>query len=214
MGYEQNIVIVEKSKADAIRNMNMLELKQYLYAKCKTEDRDELIGAQTGDVDPESMFWFPAITELLGEKRVYSFGQYYANAGEIENLGEHFFTDKLVCEAFQEEDPYLIGKDAIENAIEYYRHKTSEYYKSLMLSDDEYKEYCLTHLCSFENQVDRIMHAISKKYKEWTCPSLVPYALNGPNCINSWDIEYEIFELVDMYRTTNWDKECCIFFGH
>lgn len=211
MGYEEEISIVNKKKVEKITSMSPAEFADY-FAKYHVSDDDD-IADDLGSVETSGIY-FPAVARMLDESRKYSFGKYYENSGEIIKLGKPLFTNEKMQQAFDDYSPYVIGMDAVANAIEFYRQRTAEYFRLLTLSDEEYKSYVLKHGCRYENQAKRISNAIKWKYEEWANKDLTPYSLTGPTSVNSWLIEYEIFALVDLYRNTDWDNEVGIFYGH
>jgi hypothetical protein len=49
-------------------------------------------------------------------------------------------------------------------------------------------------------------------YWEWS--QLTPYDLDEPEKItNSWKYEYAIFELINIYKRFDWDKDVMVYWG-
>ena len=138
----------------------------------------------------------------------------YDNTNAMISLGAPLFTDVNTQNRFNDYSPYVVGKGGVKNAIDFMHSQISDYFKSLTLSDDEYKEWKKTHPC-IGTQKDRIKNEIMGKMEEWEDIEFPPYSLNPDQpLVTSWLYEYEIFQLVELYRETDWEKNTTIFFGH
>lgn len=211
MGYTEEIYKVKKENVDKIRSLTPKELVDFFKANCKEGDSNLI-----SDLEEDESYhvWFPAILNALDGIRVFDFGKDYENADDMHENGESLFVDKDTIEEYGDYSPYIITKEALRNAIEFYRQKIEKYYKSLLLSEEDFKKYQEEHFVNVETNAKRRERDIKQKVCEWSNQKYPPYNLDGDNMINSWLYEYDIFELVFVYKTTNWDEECLIFFGH
>lgn len=148
------------------------------------------------DSDPEYMT--VGVYELV--KEIYGFGKYYDMP---ESLKTPFFSDKKMQEMFDgDSDFWVVTKDFLEKVIEQERKATEEFYTK---SATEYTEEQLRH------------HFISTA-KEWGADgSFVdsPYELDlqKPELVTSWRREYQIFDLVRIYKTFDFEKNHLIYYG-
>ena len=200
MSYEYDIIIVKKSDIYNITNMGIQEFKDFLHSGNK-----EIVDDDDDDCN------FLSMLESLNIERRYSFGQYYEYANQIYESGHPFFNEKEMQDKFYEYDPFIIGKEEIAAAIEFYRKKVAEYYRTMFIPEEEYNK-SLQDNSREQTQAEKISHNIKFKYIEWS--KFYPYSLTGKSPVTSDTIEYEVFALVDMYRNTDWENKCGIFFGH
>src|SRR5699024_2550201 len=152
----------------------------------------------------------------LGEE-FFGFGKYYENALEVQKLGESLFRDRNLQEQYIEEEPYIVGKDALINVIEYQRKLIIEYYKHLLnpkRDEIDYLEYI------GKTTEDRLRDHMKSMLNEWESEFLpegvfMAYDLDEDTeeITKSWKYEYSIFELVRLYKYTDWDKYCLLFMG-
>ena len=211
MGYTEEIYRVKKENVNNVRSLTPKELFELFKENVKPGDSDLVDDLEK---DNSYQIWFPSLLNALDGIRVFDFGKDYENADDMHKNGEPLFTNEETTEEYSDYCPYLITKNALVNAIEFYRQKITNYYKSLLMSEEDYKKYQEEHFLSLETNAKRRERDVKQKITEWSNEKFPPYNLDGENMINSWLYEYDIFELVFIYKTTNWDKECLIFFGH
>lgn len=116
-----------------------------------------------------------------------------------ENAGEPFFHNKETQEIFEHYNPRVVGKEECLLAIELMRKFVLDYYKTAM-----------------EAGPDRWKSVIHDKIQTWEAPyKITPYNLrpNSNNIVGVMITEYEVFEMVRMYKSIDWDKDMVIFYG-
>ena len=67
-----------------------------------------------------------------------------------------------------------------------------------------------------KNGEDNAMACIVKKIETWSAPyGVTPYNLSPKttNIVQVMQTEYEIFELVRIYKSVDWNKEYVVFYG-
>lgn len=202
MGYRQYFGKVKKDDVQIIKSLTSQELLDY----CK----------QKGiEIYEDGYISFLDILKELKSVEVFGFGKYYENAEELLKLGIPMFEHKDVQEKFNDYYyPYIVGKEAVACAIEWQRKKILDYFKTLLLSDEEYKKI---NFYDKRTREERIEEEIRDKVIEWESEWITPYNIDNDEkygLVNSWLYEYTIFDLVRMYKDTDWENECLIFYGY
>lgn len=150
----------------------------------------------------------------------FEFGKYYENAGSIMEQGKPLFEDKELTDIHQEKMPHIVGQEAVLDAIQYFRSLIIKYHEDLLgITADEDM--------SFERRYDdltdeeRYKRDIESRYEEWTTNLF----MKGDHCTalnldttddaltHSWKYEYAIFDLVRLYKQTDWDRYGLLFMG-
>lgn len=142
---------------------------------------------------------------------------------ELYELGKYFsFLDEKYISSFYDFDIeketecefYILSKEGLKEIIENYRKCIFESYNNLfniynnIINNKED--------ISFENpDVSDIGCYFSEKMREWNNEFCRPYWLDEKksdgNIVKSWRSEYAIFNLVDIYRTFDWDNDYLIY---
>lgn len=203
MGYREYFYKIKKRDLNKIRKMTPNELIEW--CKMNNIELDEY----------EDNKWYASLTEILeaaNAKMVFEFGKWYENSDNIADIGKPLFKNVELQEHFSDYNPYIVGKEAIENAIEWQRVQILKYFNNLLLNKDERQG-----LDRFDTRTreQRMEEAIRSKITEWDNPWTKPYHLKegSDEIVKSWLYEYTIFELVKLYNTTNWKTECVVFMG-
>lgn len=203
MGYREYFVKVRKRDVNKVRKLNSVEL--YEWCKNNNVDIDEY----------DNKDWYVSFNDIVDAIKgevVFEFGKWYENGDSIDKLGKPFFKDKSLLDKFSDYNAYIVGKEAVESAIEWQHKKILSHFNTLLLDKEERQG--LDHYDD-RTKEQRMEEAIRSKIHEWDNPWTKPYKLKeNSNCmVRSWLYEYTIFELVRLYNTTNWNTECLIFYG-
>ena len=205
MGYREYFLTINKRKVNKIRNMNMEELLNF----CKENNIE---------VEYSENQHYISIVDLLtgiGGKDVFSFGKWHENSKEIKKQGKLLFQKSDVQDYFHAYNVYIVDKNAITTAIEWQHKQIVEHFTTLALSDEEYH---LKKPYDDRTREERLMEALNTKVMEWNNPyisGLRPYSLKEDRpIITSPLYEYSIFELVRIYKETNWNTNYLIFYGY
>ena len=201
MGDRRYFYLVDKSKCEAIRNMTMSELCNY----AKSE------GVEGGDG------WFSFNdNKFLDKKEIFEFGKLYWDdtADRIYSKGEPLFTDKEVQEDVSDYDPYVVGKPGVLEAIEIYKRKIIEAYKNLLV--DGGKQF-LPGGFSIERDdiksIDKIRDFIHESLKWWERLGAIDLDETHESISDSYQYEHQIFELVRLYKSIDWETKTVLFYG-
>lgn len=100
----------------------------------------------------------------------------------------------------------ILGKEGLVDIIEAYRITVSEYYRELFANGNPNKQ-----------QLNEILFFLSERFERWdnpVVPDLKPYDLSDrPNIVSAWDYEYQIWDLVRIYKTFDWDNKVLVLTG-
>lgn len=208
MGYRHYFYKVKKSEVDAVKGMTFDELMEY--AK-----------QQGAECNEDGDGWFSFIDdEFMNKECVFELGKLYWDdtADQIYATGVPLFENPEVQRDFSDFDPFVVGKDGIKKAIEIYTRKVLDYFKSLA------KPGCVPEkidpmfmLKPDDLDLGEVCKAVSDKISRWSnIFGMIPYSMDEDNSciINSWLYEYEVFELVRLYKSIDWDNYTILFFGY
>lgn len=205
MGYRHYFYKVKKSEVEAVKKMTFDELREYAIRQ-GVEGEDD---------------WFSFTdAKFMDKERVFELGKLYWDntAEQIYATGKPLFENKDVQEDFSDYDPFVVGKDGVKKAIEIYTGKVLDYFKSLAKPGCvPEKVDILFKLKPEDLNVEEIRKAIGEKIILWSNVfGLIPYNMDDDNSciINSCLYEYEVFELVRLYKSIDWDEYTILFFGY
>lgn len=199
MSYRHRIYKFPKSFAEDCRACETKEDFQKVYFKYCTDERinkDQL----------ESENYWPLY--YLGEQ-LFDFGE-YNNAEEMYKHGDALFYSLELREAYDDYSPIVLDESGLLCAIEWNRNRVADIYEDLLREKS-------TDKWNTQSQFDRMKVHIKYQYEEWRnefFPELKPYDLSDRKCIvSSWKYEYQIFELVRVYKEIDWENDCIVFYG-
>lgn len=211
MSYRHRIHLIDKKTAEALQRCESYDdyvktAVSYAQRNNKTvdfEDEDVVINGKTYPDIPFRMFG----TEL------FDFGSGYDNAGKIQAMSTRVFKNAKLAKHFEEYEPFLISKEGLRCAIEYYRDKIiKELTHSLAAPLNTPLDYM-----SPEDKCKAYVHEELKAWKQFEIfgnPEHNVYNLGeGDNLTSSCYIEFAIWDLVRIYKTFDWENNCMLFYG-
>jgi hypothetical protein len=141
-----------------------------------------------------------AIYEIT--KEVYELGKYFNREFLDEFISPVYSNKEVHDSANDDNDFFLLSNEGIVRLIEYHRERVFNYYSSVKPeASDLFDEH------------DSYKQAIDKKVRQWgeTCTKykLYPYnlSLESECLVSAWDYEYQVFELVRIYKSIDWDNQ-------
>lgn len=155
--------------------------------------------------------------DFFKQEQIFEFGKLYWDdtAERIYATGKPLFENKEIQEYFADYQPYIVTKEALKIAIEIYEQKIINYYKGLFEKDEK--------LCEpfFRIPFDKIDKSIQEKcvehcrnqLSEWLRGFAINKSEKDEKLTNSWQYEYEIFELLRLYKTFDFKKYDLLFYG-
>lgn len=202
MGYRHRFASVNKKIVDEKRDLSYDEFVDYLLK----ENKDAI---ETGD-----NFTYFSTSKILNQKEIFDFGKDFECANGVICLSKPLFSDEKLQE---ETEMYLCDEKCFLFVIEEYRKKILEIFKSLdAASPSEIKLAIQSKIEKWENlattvSLNDLPNDVIKKLNE----SHYPYNIDKTKekIVNSWLFEYEIFELVRIYKTFDWKNNYLLFYG-
>lgn len=142
-------------------------------------------------------------------KEICEFGKHVDWAFEMQSKNESIFDSEDLKEWYSDYAPVTCTKDDFLFVIEYYKQKIVDYYKSLLELDHEEKALGMTLEQKWKNH-------INNQLREWDnefgfCPLNTDLSCSKIN--RSWLYEYEIFELIRVYKTFDFENDALILLG-
>ena len=205
MGYRHYFCLVDIEECDKVEHMSYNEFAKY----CAKKHPDSI-----ENDDDENFVWFP---ETLGQEEVFGFGKlYYDDTAErIYSHGRPLFALKETQDAFFEYKPYRMGKDGMLEAIEIYKQKIIDHYKGLF-------EDGAVQILPFGIEIkrdeikstDKLIDAARDQLLWWEKLGVIDLDESHEAISKSWLYEHQIFELVRLYKSIDWDKKCLLFYGY
>lgn len=199
MSYRHYFYKIDKDTLEKIHNFTKEEFQKWALEKRITDSEND-----------------PYIPIYKIGKNFHEFGKYYENTKEIQEKGMPLFKNKELSDMYEEYEPFIVGKEAVLNAIEFQKNLIIRYYENMLYLTDEER---------FEKNLDErtkekmYQQHIESMYKEWKNTFMkngcFAIDLNESNeaITTSWKYEYSIFELVRLYKSTDWEKYGLIFMG-
>lgn len=201
MGRRYYFYLVDEEEAEKVRDLSYEELCGYLEEHCPEAVEKEV--RSDGEVKTYLMFF-----RIFPREEIYCFGNlHFSNIAErIRSKGEPLFRNKSTQEYFEEDDPFIIGKEGMLEAIECFKDKTLSYYQEILkvFKGEIFVED--SFIPSLEFELIRKISCWSEKHFFNTDP-------DSKKLTNTWLYEYEIFNLMHQYKTIDWDKKALLFYG-
>jgi hypothetical protein len=201
MGYRHYFYTADLAECDHVENMDYNMLALY----CK----ERFPGSSDDDT-------YIDIHEILGQREVFEFGKlYYDDTAErIYRRGRPLFSNKETQGEFSYYKPYRMGKEGMMEAIEIYKQKIISYYECLLV-DGEVQVLPLGIEIPRNDikSVDKLVKNAKDALMWWKEIGAIDLNENHEAIAKSWLYEHQIFELVRLYKTIDWDKKCLLFYG-
>lgn len=201
MGYRHYFYLVDKSKCEEVKNMTLNELCDH---------------AKSEGVEVEDGWFCFNDEKFLDKKRIFEFGKLYWDdtADRIYSKGEPLFTDKEVQEDVSDYDPYVVGKPGVLEAIEIYKRKIIGSYKDLLVDGGV---QLLPGGFSIGREdiksIDKVREFIHEKLKWWELFGAIDLDETHESISDSYQYEHQIFELVRLYKSIDWETKTVLFYG-
>lgn len=115
----------------------------------------------------------------------------------LTQVGTPLFHDTRIQSFFEHYRPVIINEEDFGKIIDAYAAQIRNYYEDL------------------QKHPERWAAEIADKVDTWTGQYVSAYNLN-PNVnrlVNSYDCEYQIWDLIRMYQDTDWSKHTIVLYG-
>ena len=183
MSWRMHLAIVDPTK---IANVRILPKEHYLNDEGYTCDDD-------GENSTTEFYEF--VDKDFGCKEDYCLGDLDI---DMDNMGEPFYKNPETQELFEHYHPRIINHNAFKMII----HTMGR------AAYDLYKE-------AEEGGQDQWRALIHRRKQVWAAEYVDPYNLreNSKEIVNAFNIDYQIWDVVRMYKTIDWEKDAVILFG-
>lgn len=197
MGYRHYFYKVSKEEVERVKDLSLDKIKEEPFYK------------ENGYI---------SLRNFINHQEVFEFGKlYYEDTDEqIYSTGRPLFNNDEVMEYFSENAPFIVGKEGLLKTIEIYKEKIKKYYKDMLIDGEER----IVHIFGFTvkdediKSIDKVKKEIESKIRMWEYSKGV-IDINEDNlCVTrSWLYEYEIFNLIFILKTIDWEKDTLLFYG-
>lgn len=205
MGYRHYFYLADIADCDHVENMDYNAFVDYCESKNPESVEDDF---------GEKFVWFP---DTLAQEEVYEFGKlYYEDTAErIYSHGKPLFASKEAQDAFSDYNPYRMGKDGMLEAIEIYKQKIIDHYKGLF-EDGAVQVLPFGIEINREDikSTDKLIESARDQLLWWEKLGVIDLDESHEAISKSWLYEHQIFELVRLYKTIDWNKKCLLFYGY
>lgn len=184
MGHRYFMYKVSKDLLNEIKSMTYKELAETF----KSEDEEKEGCFYLGNIPKEEICEFGRI--------------YWDNTAErIISKGVPLFEREEVMEKLSDNQPYVVGKAGLLEAIDIYQNKVISIYKNLLVDDKNGK--------AAEKQ-EKYLRCI---LNEWEQGFALNLNENQHRLTSSWKYEYILFELTRLLKTIDFEKDTILFYG-
>lgn len=204
MGYRHYFYLVNIEDCDAVRNMTYTQLAEH----CKEKYPDSY---DNSDDEPYINFH-----DILNQTEIFEFGKLYWDdtADRIYSHGMPLFSNAETQSEFDDYRPYRMGKDGLLQAIQIYQNKVISYYEGLLV-DGAVQRLPFGISIELEDikSIDKLVEHIQDEIKWWKILGVLDLDEGNERISKSWLYEHQVFELVRLYKSIDWDKKCLLFYG-
>lgn len=205
MGYRHRFATVPKGVYDAVKDMTPEQLKEWVLKNQPDGWYDE------GDGEG----WFSHYL-VLGQYEIFDFGKNCWFAEDLMKRAQPLFNLQETQNAMK--PIHLCTKADFEFVIDEMRKHIANYFKEIFetYSPEQMKHHFkekqeewddMTNTLGMTDLTPEKAAAINAMYRPYNMD------LSRDGLVNSWLYEYEIFELVLLYRQFNWDTTVLMFYG-
>lgn len=202
MGYRNYFYIAEKEKTDKFIALSHEEQVRLSEKASGNNDEDDIKNL----IETDGLYC-GGVLEYLDAKEIHECGKYFDGATSDEIHKDS--VDLSNCDT----ELCFVKPESLLIVAEHYRRASQEYYekllKSIDLTDEEIKENWKDYPIGrpdfkrvFKTHVSNLRNVLNTSKDDKLC------------ICNSWNYDYNMFELVHIYKTINWDKHQLIWCGH
>lgn len=150
----------------------------------------------------------------LEKKEIYNFGKLYWDdtSERIYRTGTPMFNED-VMKKVDDYVPYLVGKEGLEVAIDIYRKKTEDFYRGLEIDGDVKIGFMGIELPIDITKQEKVDKFLQEQIRGWSAGNIYNLDQNNEDIVNSYKYEYQIFELVRLYKSIDFNKFNILFMG-
>lgn len=204
MGYRHYFYLANTEDCDAVQNMTYSQLAEY----CKEK--------YPNSVDEDDGELYINFHDILNQTEIFEFGKLYWDdtADQIYNHGTPLFSNAETQSDFNDYRPYRMGKDGLLEAIQIYQNKVISYYEGLLVDGATQRlPFGITIEREDIKSIDKLVEHIQDEVNWWKVMGVLDLDERNERISKSWLYEHQVFELVRLYKSIDWDKKCLLFYG-
>lgn len=210
MSYRTYIALIDKKKLNKLRKCNSMEdVKNVfdLYGWKYYSDDEDYINCPIYNIEYLAEHEFGAD---------YFCDKYYE---DFDKAKKRIFKNKEVDENYQEYNFEYGGIDLIEFAIKDYKERIHQWFENLASPNKSRHNYEIVGKTEEELKelhYQKMLMEVKNKASEWSGEwGILPYNENKDDdcCVRSWLYEYQIFDLVRLYKMFDPKKHYVVFYG-
>ena len=209
MGYRHYFYTADIAECDAVENMTYEELKEHIKEKRPKAYEEEKYS--DGSVEE-----YINIHEAFGQTEIFEFGKLYYDdtADRIYSHGKPLFSAKETQDYFLDYNPYRMGKDGLREAIEIYKEKIIRFYKGVLTDGAvQILPFGIEINRDDIKSMDKIIDHVKDEILWWEKLGAIDLDEGNERISKSWLYEHQIFELVRLYKSIDWNTKCLLFYG-
>ena len=148
--------------------------------------------AEMGDGD-DGVYFLPDMLAEANEKDDFLPGKMEI----LTRIGTPLFKNATVQQYFEHYKPKVISEQEFLEVIEAFRERIHQYYENLIKNPKLWEA------------------EIRDKADTWEAPYVKPYDLNNNRkfLVGSYDDEYQIWDLIRIYKSIDWEKDSVVIYG-
>ena len=223
MGYRQYILRIEKEKVNEIRHLSLQELKEKFKGIGDVVEYD--------DYSPAGYLSIHELFKAMGVERLFELGKYF-DAETEQNITEApLFTSKDMQDEYSDYGIALLNESAFLTIANHFESNVKNHFE-LLLTDkfmiDEFEEdpweaNPIVDGLSFadadkilENKyvTKRIILDFISKKRKWDRDIVLNKDKEHPSLSRSLLYEYEVFDMLRLYKESDYEKYAYILYGY
>ena len=183
-----------------------------------TTDFLRVISKVNPDVSVDDDTLMPYAYEMFNQEEIFDFGSNFKAYKDVIETSTRFFSNDELNDYYADYDIRLCNKDTLLAIIESYRKVVLNNFKELLnASEKDLKNHIEGKIGEWEN-LSEVLHIEdtfkNKEAEKQYNQAFYPYDISSSNkIVLSWLYEYEIFELVYILKTFDWENYDLLFYG-
>lgn len=141
-------------------------------------------------------------------EEIYEIGKYWEH-DFLKPFKRNIFVRPSTNKHFNDDcEFYIIGKEGLKAIIDSYHKKIADYYKKILNPDEKDVRY------NWHKTPEQHIHDMLKEWQD-NDSNITPYNLreDSDEIVSSWNFEYQIFELVRLYKTIDYENNLVCLTG-
>lgn len=209
MGYRNYFAIIEKDKVDKVINASHDEQMQFIAEVIRGDysDPDYAEKVVQEHLERDVVDWY-MLKNYLEPKEIVECGKYF-DYDTSEKIKED-------CKDFSDDDTEfcIVKPESLLVCADHYRKNTINYYKNVIRSFDMTDEECENDKELGYHRPNLTSAFRSQIYDLEKLEITKEKVLEKEMLIDTWEYEYDMFNMIHMYKNIDWDKYYLVWLGY